>query len=76
MLEIEQNKRAIAHEKDIIDPTRLSLNLNYALFLYEIENSKKEALRILKQQIQDALDDFDSWDERKIEEIKQQVQLI
>lgn len=76
MLEIERDRRINAGLKDQIDPIRLSLNLNYAVFLYEVENSKKKALRILKQQIQDALDDFESWDPSKIEQIKQQVELI
>ena len=37
---------------------------------------KKKAIRILKSQIQEALDDFDKWDQSQIEAIKQQVELI
>jgi len=50
---------------DVIDSLRLSLNLNYAVFLYEVKQdkkSKKKALRILKKEIQDALDDFEKWE--------------
>lgn len=39
---------------DVIDSLRLSLNLNYAVFLYEIKQdkkNKKKALRILKKEI-------------------------
>jgi hypothetical protein len=39
---------------DVIDSLRLSLNLNYAVFLYEVKGdkkSKKKALRILKKEI-------------------------
>jgi hypothetical protein len=31
---------------------------------------KKKAIRILKSQIQEALDDFDKWDQSQIEAIK------
>lgn len=64
---------------DVIDSLRLSLNLNYAVFLYEVKQdkkSKKKALRILKKEIQDALDDFEKWEPTQIEQIKQQVELI
>jgi hypothetical protein len=41
MLEIVRDKRINEDKKDVIDPIRLALNLNYALFLFEIENNKK-----------------------------------
>ena len=34
-----------------IDSLRLGLYLNYAVFLYEVEQDKKEALRLLKKEI-------------------------
>ena len=61
---------------DKIGSLRLSLNLNYAIFLFEQKDEKKEALRILKREIQEALDDFDKWKEDEVEEIKKQVELI
>ena len=36
---------------DEIDSLRLSLNLNYAIFLFEQKDEKKEALRNLKKEI-------------------------
>ena len=57
-------------EPDMIDSLRLSLNLNYACYLYEVDSKKKKAIRILKSQIQEALDDFDKWDHDQIEQIK------
>lgn len=73
---MERDRRINDGKIDYIDSIRLSLNLNYAVFLYEIDNKKKKALRILKQQIQEALDDFDKWEPSQIEQIKQQVELI
>jgi hypothetical protein len=35
--------------------------------LYEIVQDKKEALRILKKQIQEALDDFEKWNPKEFE---------
>jgi len=75
------NKR-LSHQRisdkdgEVIDSLRLSLNLNYAIFLFEQKDEKKEALRILKKEIQDALDDFDKWNPAEVEEIKKQVELI
>ena len=37
---------------------------------------QKKAIRILKKEIQDALDDFEKWDKNEIEQIKQQIELI
>jgi hypothetical protein len=54
---ISENK-----EGEVIESLRLSLNLNYAIFLFEFKDEKKKALRILKKEIQEALDDFDKWD--------------
>ena len=34
--------------RPLIDEIRLGLCLNYAVFLYEVKNHKKDALRILK----------------------------
>lgn len=50
--------------------------MNYAIFLYEIELKPKEALRHLKKQITDALEDFKKWDQDEMEHIKLQVELI
>ena len=63
-------------EDDVIDCLRLGFSLNYAVFLYEINNDQKKAIRILKKEIQDALDDFDKWQKDEIEQIKQQIELI
>mmetsp|Transcript_10366 Transcript_10366/g.15956 ORF Transcript_10366/g.15956 Transcript_10366/m.15956 type:complete len:182 (+) Transcript_10366:463-1008(+) len=60
-LRVQQNK------PDPIDSLRLGLNLNYAIFLWEIMEQKKKAIRILKREIQEALDDFDKWDQSQIE---------
>jgi len=46
------------------------------VFLYEIEKDQKGALRLLKREIQEALQDFDKWEEEDIEKIKMQVELI
>ena len=54
-------------DQEVIDSLRLSLNLNYAVFLYEVKAEKKKALRILKKEIQEALDDFEKWDHNQIE---------
>mmetsp|Transcript_3701 Transcript_3701/g.6306 ORF Transcript_3701/g.6306 Transcript_3701/m.6306 type:complete len:223 (-) Transcript_3701:21-689(-) len=69
-LRVQQNK------PDPIDNLRLSLFLNYAIFLWELMHEKKQAIRILKREIAEALDDFDKWDQNQIEQIKQQVELI
>ena len=61
---------------EVIESLRLSLNLNYAIFLFEFKDEKKKALRLLKKEIQEALDDFDKWDQTQIDQIKQQVELI
>lgn len=50
--------------------------LNQAVFLYEVEHEKKQALRQLKAQIRDALDAFDKWSNENFEQIKHQVELI
>ena len=49
LLKMERDRRINESKTDYIDSIRLSLNLNYAVFLYEIDNKKKKALRILKQ---------------------------
>jgi hypothetical protein len=51
----------------LIDEIRLGLCLNFAVFLYEVKNQKKEALRMLKQEIHDALDDYDKWNSDEME---------
>ena len=38
-------------QEDIIDCLRLGFSLNYAVFLYEIANDQKNAIRILKKEI-------------------------
>ena len=48
LLKMERDRRINKNETDYITSIRLSLNLNYAVFLYEIDNKKKKALRILK----------------------------
>ena len=60
----------------LIDEIRLGLCLNYAVFLYEVKNQKKDALRLLKVEIHDALDDYDKWDPEQMEQIKHQIELI
>ena len=60
----------------MIDETRLGLSLNYAVFLYEVKNHKKKALRILKTEINDALDEYDKWDPEGEKQIKHQIELI
>ena len=65
-----------SHQEDTIDCLRLGFVLNYAVFLYEIANDQKKAIRILKKEIQDTLDDFDKWDKDELEQIKQQIELI
>ena len=37
---------------------------------------RKKALRLLKREIQETLDDFDRWDQEQVEQIKNQVELI
>lgn len=66
------NKNAEEDENDkeqryLIDDIRLGLCLNYAVFLYEVKNQKKEALRLLKGEIHDALDDYDKWDPEQMD---------
>lgn len=58
------------NQKYLIDEIRLGLCLNYAVFIYEIKMKKKEALRMLKKEIHEALDDYDKWDQESIEQIK------
>lgn len=78
MLTHERVSMQIGGNKDgeVIESLRLSLNLNYAIFLFEFKDEKKKALRLLKKEIQEALDDFDKWDQTQIDQIKQQVELI
>ena len=38
-------------QDDVIDCLRLGFSLNYAVFLYEINNDQKKAIRILKKEI-------------------------
>jgi hypothetical protein len=73
---MDTDKEGLRPLRPLIDEIRLGLCLNYAVFLYEVKNHKKAALRILKQEIHDALDDYDKWDEEKIEQIKHQIELI
>ena len=63
-------------KRPLIDETRLGLSLNYAVFLYEVKNHKKKALRILKTEINDALDEYDKWDPEGEKQIKHQIELI
>ena len=65
-----------AASADVIEALALSLSLNYAVFLFEQKNERKKALRVLKKQLQEALDDFDKWKPEDIPAIKQQVELI
>lgn len=60
---VEKSGNADANiEHDKIEVLRLSINLNYAVFLYEMKDEKKLALRILVKELQDALDDFEKWE--------------
>ena len=64
------NDHRLKNQKDIVEVVQPSVWLNYAKFLYELEGKHKEALRILKKEIQTALDDFDKWKPSEIEQIK------
>ena len=44
-----QKKMANNPDDDKIDTLRLSLQLNYAVFMYDIKNEKKQGLRNLKK---------------------------
>lgn len=46
-----QKKMANNPDDDKIDTLRLSLQLNYAVFMYDIKNEKKQGLRNLKKLI-------------------------
>ena len=49
----------------VMTAIRLSLSINYSLFLYEIYGEKKRGLRKLNDIVTAALDDFDKWDQRE-----------
>ena len=55
---------------------RLSLSLNYAVFLYETYNEKKRALRMLKEMINTAIDDFDHWAKDETDLINKLIDLM
>jgi hypothetical protein len=61
---------------NIIDAVRLSLYFNYAVFMADFLDQKREALRMLLTEIQDALDDFDKWNPSDEDKIAQQVELM
>lgn len=63
-------------EKDYIDAVRVSLQLNYAVFLYEVANAQKEGLRFLQKSIAEALDDFEQWDPEHKDRITKQVEIM
>ena len=53
-------------DKDVVmTAMRLSLAMNYSLFLYDIYGEKKRGLRKLNDIVTAALDDFDKWDPRE-----------
>lgn len=70
------NERIENGQDDKIEVLRLSINLNYAVFLYEMKQEKKKALQNLKKELQEALDDFEKWNAEENEQIKQQVELM
>ena len=57
-----KEKRMERKQVDTIDWMRLSLILNYSVFLFDILKEKKKALKLLKKEIQNALDDFERWE--------------
>lgn len=71
-----QKKMGVNPDDDKIDTLRLSLQLNYAIFMYDIKNEKKHGLRNLKKLIQEALDDFEKWEKAEVDMIKSQIELI
>lgn len=46
-----------------ISAIKLSVYLNYAIFMYQVEKDKKEALRLLNKQMKNALYMFEKWPE-------------
>ena len=76
LMKWQTEQRVAKNEPLVIDSLKLSLTLNYAIFLYEIANQKKKGLRKIKTLIQEALDDFDKWEKDEIDQIKQQIELI
>ena len=70
-------ERVQQEKPPVIEALKLSLTLNYAVFLYEIANNqKKRGYRMIKNLIQEALDDFDKWELTEIDQIKHQIELI
>lgn len=63
----EEDENGTKQKGYLIDEVRLGLCLNYGVFLYEVKNQKKDALRLLKGEIHDALDDYDKWDPEQME---------
>lgn len=59
-----------------ISAVKLSVFLNQAIFMWHVEQEKKEALRLLNRQIRNALDSFERWPVDEFEEIRHQVELI
>ena len=72
---LKQERQDIG-EKDYIDCVRVSLQLNYSVFLYEVANNQKEGLRFLQKSIAEALDDFEQWDPEQKDSITKQVEIM
>jgi hypothetical protein len=56
------HKKNEEDSKQKITSLWLSLNLNYAVFLYKIKINKKRGLKHLRHIIEEALDDIDNWE--------------
>ena len=70
------NCAAEGQKYERISAVKLSVFLNKAIFMWHIEQEKKEALRLLNRQIRNALDSFERWPQEEFEEIRHQVELI
>lgn len=57
-------------------PIRLSLALNFSVFMYELMHEKKKGLRKLSKGITNALEDFEKWDKEKTHEINKLLDLM
>lgn len=74
--QMERERLENFEQTEAISPVKLGVYLNQAVFLYDVEHEKKQALRQLKAQIREALDAFDKWSNENFEQIKHQVELI
>lgn len=60
-----------------VSAIKLSVYLNYAIFMFHVEKDKKEALRLLKREMRSALFAFERWPEgQEFENTRHQVELM